>query len=279
MDSSNLNPPAVVQADRVTLQQLVIKLLQRKGMFAAEAEIVAERMIEADLQQRSGEGVGSLPEYLEAMDLGDIDPRARMITVSETPAIAVLDGSTGIGHVATSKAMLIAVEKAGAVGTGSVVVKNSRPCGDLGGVARLAAMQGMIGLVTTSFDDGAESLGWAWAVPAPPGAAPYVQRERSSNLAGAFSILCILSAGLAGADPLPRKRKAARAANVVEYNLTAISPDKFGSWDAFSSKWKSLWHTTVNVEDQTASTTVPLQPTDAQRLAELAAKVKFPVSW
>ena len=108
MDSSSPDPASVIQADRATLQQLVIKLLQRKGMFVAEAEIVAERMIEADLQQRPGDGAGSLPEYLEAIDLGDIDPRARLITVSETPAIAVLDGSSGMGHVGTTRAMLMA---------------------------------------------------------------------------------------------------------------------------------------------------------------------------
>src|SRR5258708_22112014 len=101
MDSSNLDPASTLQVDRSTLQQLAIKLWQRKGMFAAEAEIVAERMIEADVQLRFGEGVGTLPDYLDAMDLGDIDPRARIITVVESPAIAMLDGSTGMGHVAT----------------------------------------------------------------------------------------------------------------------------------------------------------------------------------
>src|SRR5258705_13008533 len=87
------------------------------------------------------------------MDLGDIDPRARTITLHDTPAAALLDGSTGIGHVAATRAMLLVMEKARAVGTGTVVVRNSRLCGDAGGIARLAAEAGLIGLVTNSFTE------------------------------------------------------------------------------------------------------------------------------
>ena len=142
----------------------------------------------------------------------------------------------------------------------------------------------MIGLVTTSFDEGADGFegdhGLAWAIPAPDGSGPCIQRERSHSLDGAISILCgILSAGLAGADPLPRKRKSVRAANVVEYSLMAISPEKFGTRDAFYSKWKSLWSSSAPVTATNSSDKVSLQASDAQRLAELAAKIKFVVSW
>ena len=284
MDSSSPDTASMIPVDRAVLQQLVIKLLQRKGMFVAEAEIVAERMIEADLRQRPGDGAGSLPEYLEAIDLGDIDPRARIITVSETPAIAVLDGGSGMGHVGTTRAMQMAAEKVGGVGTGCVLIRNSRPCGDLGGIARLAANQGLIGLVTTSFDEDSDSAagdyGVAWAVPSPDGTAPLVQRERSLHLGAAVSILCdVLTAGLAGADPRPRRRKPVRAANMVEYSLMAVSPDKFGARDAFFSKWKSLWSNDATECDPGAVTTVPLLTSDARQLAQLAAKIKFPVTW
>lgn len=286
MDSSDPNPATLVHVDRLVLQQLAVKLLQRKGMFAAEAQIVADRMIEADLEQRSSEGIGTLTEYLDAMDLGDIDPRARIITISETPAIALLDGSTGMGHVATTKAMELAVQKASTVGTGTVVIKNCRPCGDLGGIVRQAAVRGLIGLVASSFDtgssDAAGELTLAWAIPGPEGRAPLIQRGNDQPLNGALPLLFnILSAGMAGADPAPRKRKAVRVANTVEYSLMAISPDQFGTRDLFLEKWNALWpssdtHTPVTHEPVG---TVPLASSDATRLAELAAKNKFDVSW
>ncbi len=164
---------SIVRVDRAILTQLVVKLLQRKGMFVAEAEIVANCLIAADQSGYGADGVRTLPRLLEVLDLGDIDPRARLITVTETPAIAVLDGSTGMGQVAVTRAMLLAIEKAKVVGTGTVVVRNSQPCGAPGVYVRLAAEAGLIGFCTTSF--GGSWLGgmgdqpFAWGLPAGDG--------------------------------------------------------------------------------------------------------------
>lgn len=282
MQPSSSDPNLIVHVDRSTLQQLIVKLLQRKGMFAAEGEIVAERMIEADLLQRFGDGSGTLPEYLDAMDLGDIDPRARVITVSETPATAVLDGSTGMGHVATTKATAMAIEKAISVGIGTVVVKNSRPCGDLGGIASLAARQGLLGLVTTSFDDGGndpvQSQDFAWSIPSSGQSAPLIHRQRSQAIDASLAMLCrVLSTGLAGAGAAPRKRKTVRVANVVDYGVIAVSPNTIGTKDEFAAMCQSI--SSTSGDGSLNEATVPLKKDDASRLAELAAKIKFPVSW
>ena len=117
-NASDAESSSMMRVDRANLTQLILKLLQRKGVFASEAEIVVSRLIEADRCGQFADGVGSLPQYLDAMDLGDIDPRARIITLSDTPASAFFDGSTGIGHVAATRAMLLAIEKARIVGTG-----------------------------------------------------------------------------------------------------------------------------------------------------------------
>ena len=289
---SNVPDPessSIVRVDCARLTQLVLKLLQRKGMFAAEAEIVANRMLEADLCGQFAEGVGSLPQYLDAMDLGDIDPRARIITLSETPAVTLLDGSTGIGHVAATRAMMLAIDKARAMGTGTVVIKNSRLCGDVGGIARLAADAGLIGFVTNSFaervanDVGDHAL--AWGLPAPTGSAPQIVRDHSLRLGKASSlVLSLLTAGLAGGEAMSRKRKAARVANTVEHFVQAIAPDKFASRDTLLAKWGPTLAaeqptTTATVPDGAASETVPLQSGDARALAELAVKIKFEVTW
>ena len=280
---------SITHVDRATLTQLVLKLLQRKGMFAAEAEIVTNRLLEADQCGQFAEGVGSLPQYLDAMDLGDIDPRARIITLSETPAVTFLDGSTGIGHVAVTRAMLLAIDKARAVGTGTVVIKNSRLCGDVGGIARLAAEAGLIGLVTNSFaeravnDVGNHAL--AWGLPAAAGSTPQIVRDRSLNLGEPSSLVFgLLTAGLAGGEAMSRKRKAARVANTVEHFVQAIDPDKFASRDTLLSKWGPTLSakqptTTAALPGDAAVETVPLQSGDARALAELAAKIKFEITW
>lgn len=282
MEPSCSDSTLVIEVDRPTLHQLIVKLLQRKGMFAAEGEIVAERMIEADLQRRFGDGAGTLWEYLDAMDLGDIDPRARVITVNETAATAVLDGSTGMGHVAATKAVLMAIEKANAVGTGTVVVKNSRPCGDLGGIASLATRQGLLGLVTTSFDEGGNDPSTnhdlAWSIPSTDPATPLTHRQQSRNASPSLQLLCgVLSASLSGSGSTSRKRKAVRAANSVDYGIIAVSPEKMGTREAFIASLYSVSSPPIPLPLN--GSTVPLQSSDASRLAELAAKIKFPVTW
>lgn len=276
MNTPDSDPASVVDVDRSTLQQLIVKLLQRKGMFAAEAEIVAERMIEANLLQCDGSGVGSLPEFLETMDLGDIDPRARLITVSESPAVAVVDGSTGMGHVAATRAMLMAVDKANAVGTGMVVIRNSRPCGNLGLIARLAADRGLIGFVTSSEDPGNRGPHTTIALPGQPVSVIRSAAEASDTPLALFCQL--LSAGLAGAEPPPRKRKANHAANVVEYSLLAINLDTFGVRESLATRWASRLPAVMCTLDPTA-TRIPLVRKEVQMLTELAGRIKFDINW
>jgi LDH2 family malate/lactate/ureidoglycolate dehydrogenase len=270
----------LVRVDRVSLTTLVLKLLQRKGMFAVEAEILLARLLEADANGLSAEGVGSLPLYLDAMDLGDFDPRARIVTLKDGPATALLDGSTGMGHVTATRAMLLAIEKARAVGTGTVVVKNSRLCGDVGGIAKLAADAGLIGFVTNSFtEQAANDVGdhaVAWALPATDGSTPVIIRDHSGSWGESPSFaIGMMSAGLAGTEPMSRKRKANRVSNTVEHFIQAIDPELFGSRETLLSKWGATLTARQHSTTLDVSTTIPLLQDDVTAMKELAAKVKL----
>jgi LDH2 family malate/lactate/ureidoglycolate dehydrogenase len=84
------------------------------------------------------------------MDRGDIDPRGATLVVKQTPAMAVLDGGRNLGHVASTKAMQLAIEMARQVGTGTVAVRNSQHYGAASVYSLMAARAGMIGYCTTS---------------------------------------------------------------------------------------------------------------------------------
>ena len=132
------------------LEQLLVKMFIRKGMFAVEAEMAADRLIEADLRGIHSHGSRAVPRYLNAMDLGDIDPRGQVLKVRSTPAMAVLDGGRNLGHVASTKAMQLAIEMARDVGTGTVAIRNSQHFGAASVYALMAVQAGMIGYCTTS---------------------------------------------------------------------------------------------------------------------------------
>lgn len=143
-------PSETVVLSREALRPPLAKLLIRKGMFAAEADIAIDRLLDAEVLGRHEYGLRSLPHLLEAMDCGDIDPRARVLTTVDFPAGALLDGSTGMGHVAVSRAVSLAVDKAREVGVAVVAVRNSQPCGESAVYTQMAARQGFLAILTTS---------------------------------------------------------------------------------------------------------------------------------
>ena len=180
--SQDASQEVVVQADLI--RQLIVTVLIRKGMFEAEADIAAARMVEADLRGIHSHGSRCLKKYIDAMDAGDIDPRAMSITACETPAIAVIEASGGLGHVAATRGMELAIKKAREVGTGTVVIKKGQHFGAAAVYGLLAAQQGLIGFCTTStgqatvaaygsIEPGTANNAVCWAIPTGSGA-PFV---------------------------------------------------------------------------------------------------------
>lgn len=172
----------VVSAD--ALRDLIVKMFVKKGMFAVEAEMVADRLIEADLRGIHSHGSRAAPRYLSAIDLGDIDPRGSTATVTRSPAMAVLDGGRNVGHVASTRAMQMAIDMAREVGTGTVAVRNSQHFGAASVYVLMAARAGMIGYCTTSTGGatvaaygsrkpGTANNAFAWGAPSRTGA-PFV---------------------------------------------------------------------------------------------------------
>lgn len=216
------------------------RVLQRYGMFAADAELVIQRLIEAELRGRPEHGVALLEEIATAFDTGDIDPRARTLTVQETAAFAVLDGSTGVGQANVTRGMQLAIQKAQAVGVGMVVITNSQPCGDVIGYAESAALSGCLGFCTTNTGKATRAVApggplafadhpQAWAVPA--GDRAWVACERtgdnaepvttiSGTIRGVISLL--LTAGLAGTRLPGVKRKASPYGAGAEHTCLAL---------------------------------------------------------
>lgn len=132
------------------LRALTIELLISKKMFRFDAETAADRLLDADLRGIQSHGTRALPRYLDGMDAGEIDARAKVLTLHETPAIAVLDGGRALGHVAATQGMQMAIKKAADVGTGTVAVKNSQHFGAASAYSLMAVQAGMIGYCTTS---------------------------------------------------------------------------------------------------------------------------------
>ncbi|HET6423268.1 MAG TPA: Ldh family oxidoreductase [Planctomycetaceae bacterium] len=224
------------------LHEWMLKVLTRKGQFAADAELVIARLLEAEQRGSITGGLTTFAEILTAIDLGDVDPRARTLTVTDAPAIAVLDGSTGIGQVGASRAMQLAVQKASLTGIALVVVKNSQPLVDVAGIAALAAKEHCLGFCTANWGkaDRDTASGWlssqpqAWAMP--HGQNVWIT---SSNLSGIESIAAgvlslVLTAGLTDSKLPAAKKRASPFGAGAEYACIAIHPATMGTTESLT---------------------------------------------
>lgn len=135
------------------LIEFTARVFTHLGMDPADARLGGEILVDADLMGIDSHGIAHLPShgsYAPALKNGRVNPRPNIRIVRETPATALLDGDGGLGLVTGHRAMRLAIEKARAVGCGTVAVTNSRHYGAAGYYALMAVPEDMIGLSLTN---------------------------------------------------------------------------------------------------------------------------------
>lgn len=145
-----VDPAQEVRVPAEDLQPVIEKLLVKNSMFQYDAKVVAERMLEADLYGVPSHGVALLCRFLDAMDRGDIDPRGRVLTLTDAPCFAVLEGSRAVGSLAATKGAEIVIAKAKDHGIGIAAIGDSQTLGAAEVYVRLLARANLIGICLTS---------------------------------------------------------------------------------------------------------------------------------
>ena len=136
--------PRRVPVDR--LAAFITRALQAGGLPPEDAATVGGLMAEADLQGSDGHGVIRLAPYLKRLRAGGLNTRPDIRIVSERPAMALLDGDNGMGHLVMSKAARIAIDKARACGIGWVGARHSNHAGPASLYLREPLREGMVAL-------------------------------------------------------------------------------------------------------------------------------------
>ncbi len=137
---------------RESLEEFVVEALRAMGLPNEEAEIFGGALVFSELRFHPGHGQGvkKLRRYRERFAKGHIQPGARWEVVKESPALALVDAHNGIGTVAATRAMRLAIDKAKGCGIGQVVVRNSTHFGSSAVHACLAPDAGCIGIALTN---------------------------------------------------------------------------------------------------------------------------------
>jgi len=132
------------------LRRYVGALFVHAGMADADATLLAETLVDADLSGVHSHGVLRVPEYLRKLGEGGVDPRGAPRVVGALGGCLVVDGGNAMGQVAAMYAMERAIERVGTQGIVAAAVRGSNHCGAVGFYARRAAARGTIGLATTN---------------------------------------------------------------------------------------------------------------------------------
>lgn len=115
-----------------------------------EASIVADTLIDADLQGVSSHGIQRMKGYLERLDNGLIKNKTKITVVSETPTSTVLDANNGWGQVASLEATKMTINKTKEKGTAFIGVRNSNHFGTCAYYTRMIAEEQLIGIAMTN---------------------------------------------------------------------------------------------------------------------------------
>jgi LDH2 family malate/lactate/ureidoglycolate dehydrogenase len=135
-----------------SLRAFAVEVLQAMGLSPEDADIFGGALLFSELRFHPGHGQGvkKLRRYGDRFAKGLVDPDARWELVKESPALALVDAHNGIGTVAATRAMRLAIEKAKVCGIGQVVVRNSTHFGSSAVHACLASDVGCIGIAMTN---------------------------------------------------------------------------------------------------------------------------------
>jgi LDH2 family malate/lactate/ureidoglycolate dehydrogenase len=155
------------------------RVLERLGVPAADAALVAGSLVQADLWGHGSHGMLRLPWYAARLRTGAMAAVSAPAVLADTGPLVLLDGRDGVGQVLAERARVLAVERARAHGVGVVGVRDSNHFGTAMYWTRRAAHDGCVAILTTNASPAMAPWGgrekllgtnpWSIAAPAPGG--------------------------------------------------------------------------------------------------------------
>jgi LDH2 family malate/lactate/ureidoglycolate dehydrogenase len=149
MDQSTKTKETAGEQARIPAGELaafVGRVFVAAGLPDADAQTVAELMVEADLRGSDTHGVIRLPLYVRRLRAGGINRMPKIRLVSDRASIALIDGDNGMGHLVMRRAAELAIEKAKATGIGWVGARMSNHAGPAALYVTMPLRHDMVGV-------------------------------------------------------------------------------------------------------------------------------------
>jgi ureidoglycolate dehydrogenase (NAD+) len=127
-------------------------ILRQKGIPAADADIVANSLVDADLRGVNSHGVIRMSVYLNRLANGVIKASPNVQVVKETESTVVLDGGYGMGQVVSHHALNMLTKKVARTPLTVVTVRRSNHFGAAAYWASQLADKDMIGIAVSNVE-------------------------------------------------------------------------------------------------------------------------------
>jgi L-2-hydroxycarboxylate dehydrogenase (NAD+) len=129
------------------LTDFVTRLLRAYRLSPTNAALCATHIINNDQRGITTHGIRRLPNYLERIEAGVINPRARVRTLTRHKATAWLDGQHAMGQVTATNATYLLIRLAQRYGVACVGAQRCEHIGALDAYVRTMIRHQLIGIV------------------------------------------------------------------------------------------------------------------------------------
>ncbi len=133
-----------------SVQKLAAAIAVAAGVSAADADILAAALVDADVHGVSSHGVSRLNIYIRRIQKGLIDPKATLTVLRQRGATLAVDAGNGLGQVQAVKTLRLLTPMAKESGAAVATIRNSQHFGALSYYCNQAARENMILLAMTN---------------------------------------------------------------------------------------------------------------------------------
>src|ERR1700730_639953 len=151
--------------DHARLRTFANRIVAAGGSTPAQAGVVAEHLVEANLRGHDSHGVGMLVAYVRDFEAGTLKANQTPEIISDTGTISVWDAHAGYGQTIARQAVEWAIGAAKQHGVAVNGVRNAHHIGRVGTYGEIAARADMVALHFVNVASGS------------PGVAPFRGRE------------------------------------------------------------------------------------------------------
>ena len=130
--------------DHGELHAIALRVFEAAGSDRAEAQLIADHLIEANLRGHDSHGVGLIPNYLQHLAGGTVVPNRKGRIVSEDGSLIVYDGERAWGQIAAREAVMAGIAKAHQTGVAVVALRNPHHIGRVGTYGEMCAAAGLV---------------------------------------------------------------------------------------------------------------------------------------